>query len=133
MAGTFDFCPTSQVPEIIPPEPVQGITMNGWNFSAKPTVPYQKKFRVMLHGLRWYLQSNGLFDTTTDLTHNARVLELFYEQNGTWDSFTWAHQHLGSLTVRFAAPVVVPAALPNSGGLIDPVEITLVHHDPAYT
>lgn len=132
MSGTFSFCPTSQVVELIPPESVSGISLNGWNFSAKPTVPYQAKWKVMLYGLRWYLQSNGTFDSTTDPTHNARALEIFYQNNQTWDSFTWSHPHIGSLTVRFAAPVVIPAAEPNSGGLIAPVEINLIHHNPGY-
>lgn len=132
MAGTFNFCPTSLVPELLPPEPVKGMSMNGWNFSSKPTVPYQPKWKVTLEGMRWYLQSNGLFDVTTDLTHNARVLEVFYQTNQTWDSFAWTHPHIGALTVRFAEPVTIPKAIPNSNGLIEMVEVTLVQHNPGY-
>lgn len=133
MAGTFDFCPNSLVPETLPPDVQPVITLNGWTFSSKPSVPYQKKFRVTLHGLRWYLQNNGLFDVTTDPTRNARRLEQFYETNGTWDSFAWTHPNFGLMNVRFSAPVAVPMALPNSNGLVPTLEINLIHHDPAYT
>lgn len=133
MAGTFNFCPTSLVPETLPPEPSAIMSMNGWAFSAKPTVPYQKTFKVTLYGMRWYLNSNGTFDTTSDPTHNARALEQFYETNGVWDNFLWVHPHLGSLTVRFKAAVMIPAGLTNSNGLCAPLEITLLHHNPSFT
>lgn len=132
MSGTFDFCPNGTVPEIIPPESPTVVSLNGWTFSSKPSVPYQKKFRVTLHGMRWYLQANGLFDETTDLQHNARRLEKFYETNGTWDNFQWTHPHLGVLTVRFASPVQIPAGIPNSNGLVPAFEVTLLHHNPGY-
>ena len=133
MAGTFNFCPTTLVPEVLPPEPIGVMSMNGWAFSAKPNVPYQKSFKVTLHGLIWYLNSDGTFDRLTDRKHNARALEEFYELHGTWDSFDWYHPHLGALQVRFKAAVTIPAAIPNSGGLCNPLEITLIHNNPGYT
>ena len=132
MAGTFNFCPTTLVPETMPPEPSVIMSLNGWAFSAKPTVPYQKTFKVTLYGLRWYLNNDGTFNTATDPTRNARVLEQFYETNGAWDNFAWQHPHFGSLVVRFKAAVILPAAIPNSNGLCPPVEITLVHHNPSF-
>ncbi|MGN6820276.1 MAG: hypothetical protein ACTHJR_16555 [Sphingomonas sp.] len=129
---TFNFCPNTQVVTNLPPDPVQAISMNGWTFTAKPTVPYQKKFKVKLFGLRWYLQSSGLYDTTTNPTINARLLEQFYERNGVWNPFTWTHPHLGSLTVRFNQPVNVPESLENSNGLIDAFEIQMIDHNPGY-
>jgi hypothetical protein len=118
---------------LMPPDPVKGISMNGWTFTAKPTIPYQRKWKVTLHGMKWFLQSNGLFDTTTQPMINARRLELFYQSNGVWDNFSWTHPHLGALTCRFDAAVAVPAGIPNSGGLIEAFEITLVEHNPGYS
>jgi hypothetical protein len=88
----------------------------------------QRRFRVRLHGLRWYLNpANDLYDSTTDPTINAHALELFYQDKEMWKPFTWTHPHIGELTVRFAAPVSVPAASPNSDGrILEPLEITLV-------
>ena len=53
MAGTFSFSPNSLVPETLPPEPVQGVSLGGWAFVSKPNIPFQRKFKVTLHGMRW--------------------------------------------------------------------------------
>lgn len=132
MSGTFDFAPNGTVPEVLPPEAQPVVTMNGWTFSSKPSVPYQKKFRLTLHGMRWYLQANGLFDITTDPFMNARRLELFYETNGLWDKFTWVHPHIGGLNVRFASPLQIPMGIANSNGLVPALEVNLIHADPGY-
>ncbi|WP_156930375.1 hypothetical protein [Sphingomonas jaspsi] len=121
------------MPTIKPP-PAQGkaVSFNGWQFSSRPTVPYQKVFVLKLQGMRWYLQDNGMFNMSVDPHFNARRLELFYEENGTWDNFDFPHPHLGMLRCRFKEPVEIPAAVPNSNGFIDAFEITLVHHNPGF-
>lgn len=135
MTDTFTFCPGRYVPETIPPEPLSATTFNGWAFTSKPEVPYQKRFKVTLHGLRWYTDGNGYYDATTNANFNARALELFYESHQTWSPFFWTHQHLGStpLLVRFMSQLIVPAAPAGSGGWLDPLEMTLVHHNPGYS
>lgn len=133
MAGTFDFCPNRLVPRTRPPNVAgKGMSMNGWFFSSKPNVPYQKTFVVKLQGLTWYLQANGLYDITTNPQFNAHRLEKFYQDNGTWDNFDFPHPHLGTIRCRFAEPVEVPEATPNSGGLIEGFDITLIAHNPGY-
>lgn len=133
MAGTFDFCPNRLVPRTKPPgSQGKGVSMNGWYFSSKPNVPYQKTFVVKLQGLTWYLKPDGMYDYTTNPLFNAARLEEFYRQNGTWDNFDFAHPHLGILRCRFGDTVEVPEAVPNSGGLIEAFDITLVQHNPGY-
>lgn len=133
MAGTWDFCPDRIVPETLPPDrPTTVVSMNGWEFTAKPKVPYRRRFKLTLHGLRWYLNADGTFNSTTNPTFNARRLELFYQSNETWDSFTFPHPHFGNITCRFANPVNIPKALENANGLIEALEVTLVEHNPAY-
>lgn len=134
MAGTFNFCPASLVPEMIAPDAMSVMSLNAWTFSSKPTVPFQRSWRVTLHGMKWYLNATtGVFDLTTDVTHNAALLEKFYQDHGTWDSFSWTHPHIaGALTVRFKTPLQIPAALPNSGGVLAPLEVMLLHHNPGY-
>lgn len=133
--ATFDFCPERYVPETLPPE-VGGATMTsntGWNFSARPSAPYQRRFKLTLYGLRWYLvDATGLYDAATNRQFNAKALEEFYAEHQTWKVFDFNHQHLGLLQCRFAAVVQVPAGAINSGGQVDPVEVTLVHHNPGY-
>lgn len=133
MAEVFNFCPTSQVPETLPRELDTVLTMNGWQFTAKPTTPYQRKFRLKLFGLRWILDPvSGLYDSLTTPEINARTLELFYERHEMWLPFDWTHQHLGLMSCRFAAPIVVPAAPQGNNGLIEPLEVTLIHHNPGF-
>lgn len=133
MAGTFDFCPGMMVPRTRPPKHGGAqVSMNGWHFAAKPSIPFQKVFVVKLHKLRWHLNADGTFDAATDPQFNARRLEQFYEDNGVWDNFTFPHPHFGDIQCRFLEPVEVPPGEKNSGGLIDEFEIILVEDNPGY-
>lgn len=133
MADLFDFCPDYMVPRTKPPQAGQVMSMNGWSFSAKPKVPYQKTFVVKLQGMRWYLKDGtNMYDVSTDRRYNARLLELFYEAHGVWKAFDFPHPHFGLLSCKFSQPVEVPEAITNSGGLIDGFDITLVHNNPSY-
>lgn len=132
MAGTWDFCPKGLVVENIPPEQPAGMSMNGWNFSSKPTVPYQFTFKVTLHGLNWFLANNSTYDAMTLPTINAARFEKFIRDHGTWDDFAFPHPHLGTVQCRFKNLPMVPRGLPNSYGLIEAFEVELVHHNPAY-
>src|SRR3546814_20462006 len=102
---TFNFCPNSLVPETVPPEPTSVMSMNGWDFSQKPSVPYRRKFKVALHGMNWYLLANGLYDEVTDPTHNARLLAKFSQRHQLHAEFNWGHPHIVPLIVKFAAAV----------------------------
>ena len=132
--ATFNFCPSSMVPVTLPPEVGTGFTSNtGWNFTARPTAPYQRRFKLKLYGMKWVLNdATGRYDATEAPQFNARALEIFYAQHQTWLPFTFNHPHLGPMTCRFAAPVQVPEGMENSGGQIDMVEVTLIEHNPGY-
>lgn len=131
--AVWDFCPSGMVPVTVPPEQQQqSIQFNGWTFSSKPNVPYQKGFKIMMHGLRWFLQTNGLYDNTTSPTVNARRFEEFVQTHGTWKAFTFPHPHFGNLECRFKALPTVPPGIENSDGLIEPFEVELIHHNPGY-
>jgi hypothetical protein len=129
---TFDFCPNSMVPKTVPPEPARGMGLNGWEFTSKPAVPYRRKFKITLGGLRWYLQSNGLYDTTTNPTVNASRLEAFYKTHQNWLSFNYPHPHIGTIVCLFDGIVEVPAGIPNSGGLVELLEIGLIEYNPGF-
>ena len=133
MLETFEFCPASNVPVTVPPEAQSVTTMNGWTFSSRPNVPYCRKFKVKLQGLRWYLQSGGYYDKDTNPAYNAHRLEKFYQRHQQYKPFRWFHQHLGLIEVRFAAPVELPAGIENSGGLLEAYEITLIEHNPGWS
>jgi len=129
----FSFCPGMQVPVTLPPEPIRTTSLNGWDFSAKPSVPYRRKFKVKMYGLTWYLQPNGLYDITTNQNFNAHRLELFYRDHQTFQPFVWTHSHIGNLVVSFDVPLQVPEAEPNSGGLIEMLEVQFIEHSPSFS
>jgi hypothetical protein len=133
VADLFDFCVNSRVEEEGAPTEQTVTSMNGWDFVAKPTVPYKAKWKVTLEGLRWYLNAAGnALDTTTDPQHNAGRLLMFYRTNRQHTVFQYQHEFLGLLDVRFAEPLELPKAIQNSGGLCDPVQVTIIHHNPGY-
>src|SRR3546814_17766614 len=76
--------------------------------------------------MNWYLLANGLYDEVTDPTHNARLLEKFYQRHQLHAEFNWGHPHIGPLIVKFAAAVAVPAGVENSGGFVKAFEIQMV-------
>jgi len=133
MAGTFDFAPNSHVAEEMAPEEKPATSMNGWDFTSRPNTPYRAKFRLTIGGMYWrFNQAHTSLDTTTDPQTNAGRLLAFYKQNRTWGTFTYNHEYLGPLTVRFAEPVNIPKAMADSNGLIPDFEVTLVHHNPGF-
>ena len=108
--------------------------MNGWQFASKPRVPFCPRYKIQLHGLKWYLDPiTGLYDSLSNPTYNARALELFYQANRMWDSFAWTHPHLGLLQVQFAEKLNIPAAPANGGGNLAPVEVQLKLYNPSYS
>lgn len=109
------------------------MSMNGWPFTAKPKVPYQREFKVTLQGLRWYLNVGGTaLDETTDTKKNVGRLLRFYRDHRLWDSFLYNHEYLGAIRVRFSKPVTVPKGLGDTGGKLDSIEVNLIEHNPSF-
>jgi len=132
----FDFCKDSLVPTTLVRDNASVMSLGGWQFTAKPTTPFQRRFKVMLHGLCWYTNSNdGRYDPYYRPRHNARRLELFYQEHEMWKPFLWVHPHLGyaPLTCRFQSPLNVPEGIENSGGLISALEVNLIEHNAGFS
>lgn len=55
MSGVFDFAPNSHVAEEIPPDEAEVVSMNGWEFTSRPAVPYRARFKLTLSGMRWFM------------------------------------------------------------------------------
>lgn len=132
-ALVFDFCETSRVAEEIPPDDVKATSMNGWDFSAKPKIPYRATFKVVLYGMKWYLNEDGdELDTDTDPEHNMGRLRSFYLTHRLWDSFLYDHEYLGQIRVRFDKSLRFPPAIGDSDGKVEAYELTLIHHNPSF-
>lgn len=129
----FNFCRKTRVAETIAPEETTIKDFNGWDYTPRPTLPYRRKFKVTLDGLRWYFNSNGTIDYVTNPEYNAGVLESFYSAHRKHKPFNYQHEWLGLLELRFENPVNIPKAIPNSGGLIESFELMMIHHNPTYT
>lgn len=133
MSALFDFAPNSHVAEEIPPEQPEVRSLNGWDYTVKPAVPYRRKFSLKLSGMRWVLNEAGDgLECNIDPHNNAGRLLKFWQDHLNHTPFTYKHEYLGNLQVRFAGSVNIPKSIGNSGGLIPEFEITLVHHNPGY-
>lgn len=128
----FDFCPTTRVAETMAPDEPTIRDMNGWDYTPNPVLPYRRRFKLILEGLRWYTTEHGFLDLVHDREHNAGALENFYAYHRKHIPFEYEHEWLGVLLLRFDGPVNIPRAIPNSGGLVEPLEITAIHHNPSY-
>ena len=133
MISEFRYCPLSRVVEELPPEETSGMSLNGWMFTSKPKVPYRPTFKVTLHGLRWRLTAGGTqLDLITEPDTNAGNLRLFYIEHRLHRRFAFNHEYLGPIYCKFAKPVTIPAAVGNSGGLIQALEVQLIHDSPSW-
>lgn len=128
----FNFCENSRVAETLAPEEPIIKDFNGWDYTPQPVLPYRRKFKITLEGLRWYFNDDGTIDYATNPTMNAGVLESFYAGHRRHKPFNYQHEWLGLMELRFDTPVNVPKAMPNSHGLVDAFEITAIHHNPSY-
>jgi hypothetical protein len=130
----FDFVPNSHVAVEIAPDEQNVVSMNGWEFTSRPSTPYRRKFRLKMGGLYWRMNEAGTaLDVLTDPTTNAGRLLNFYVAHRRWKSFTYQHEYLGLITCRFAdGGLAIPEAILNSGGLVPEFELVLIHHNPSY-
>lgn len=131
MLETFDFCENSRVIKEIAPKEAEPIDFNGWDFSVRPVLPYRRSFVVTLYGLRWSL-GIGTLDLSGNHGNNAGRLLKFYRDHRLYKSFLLNHEYLGPIECRFMQPVNIEPALVNSGGLIEALDISMVHHNPSY-
>lgn len=127
----FDFCTESRVIKEIAPDEASPVNLNGWEYAVKPSNPYQRSFSAKLYGLRWYLGSTTL-DLSTDKIHNAGRLLKFYEEHRLYKPFTLHHEYLGPIKCRFKSAVNLEPGVDNSNGLIEEVEIMMLHVDPRF-
>lgn len=128
----FDFCVNSRVIKEIAPEEAGTVTMNGWDFTSKSPHPYRRTFVIKLFGLRWYTDDYGRYDITQNPDKNAARLLKFYQDHRLSGVFYLNHENYGRIQCRFKTQVNIEPAEPNSGGLVQPFEVTVIHHNPGY-
>jgi len=99
----------------------------GYEFSAAPQLPIQRKFRLYFGSISWF-KKDGVWDPTVEPTNNALALIQFYERHYTYKKFIYPHELYGNLTVKFAtdSPFEVPKSLKGGSGVTEEFDLTFV-------
>jgi hypothetical protein len=127
----FDFCPNSRVIVEKAPNESSPIQLNGYQYAPKPSAAYQRTFECTLYGMKWYLGAGGL-DESKNPKHNVGRLLKFYREHRLFKPFNLRHEYLGLIQCRFSAPVNPDPAIGNGDGLVEEINISLVHHNARY-
>jgi len=97
-------------------------------FTAPPTAPDQRTFRLSFTGMRYYtVDDQGLvIDTDPTKLNNLAVLDNFYQSVRLYGIFTYTHPIYGPLACRFSKPLQIPKGLPNGNGVVEDFTVELM-------
>ena len=100
----------------------------GYEFSAAPQLPVQRRFRLKFPTMAWMRDGGGLISAAIEPELNIKALIDFYERHYTHKAFIYPHPIFGNLTVKFSAdqPFEVPPSLPGGSGATESFELMLV-------
>lgn len=100
----------------------------GYEFSAAPQLPVQRRFRLSFNVMKWEFNGSGVADATISPDTNIYALIQFYERHYSHKAFIYPHPVFGNITVKFAAdaPFEVPKGILGGTGAVEPFELTLV-------
>ena len=118
---TFNF-PNHRLEVEYPTSSTQVQFNNSWVFTMKPSAPDQRIFKLSFAAMRWYMQSNGTIDLTTDAANNVGALDKFYRDHLLYQTFYYASPY-GTLTVRFKNPLVIPKGEPGGFGVVKDLSV----------
>jgi len=97
-----------------------------YQFVARPEAPDQRIFELQFEYMKWYVNSDGTLDTTTNAKWNAGALDAFYQTHRLYEIFQYPHEFDGELNVRFNKPLELPASMFNAQGGIPPFKVELI-------
>ena len=97
----------------------------GYQYGQIPVDPTARTFKITMTGMKYYLQSNGAIDTTSEPTTNIYTLDQFYQTHGIHTAFNYPHWFYGTLKVKFARPLKIPQPEGNQG-VLPPFDIELI-------
>lgn len=98
---------------------------NSYEFRSAPVAPPQRMWKLTMSGLR-YITSAGVISRSLSPTVNILFFKDFYAAHQLHTSFFYVHETEGTIKVRFKEPLKLPTAIPNSGGIFPPFDITIV-------
>lgn len=124
--ATFDF-PYHNTPETIWPESSTRVQFgNSYVFTAPPSAPDQRIFRLFFPALKYYTDSGGAVDATIEPQLNLQALINFYEEHHLWKPFTYPHPVFGNVEVRFNKPLQVPQGKAGGGGVVEGISLEFI-------
>jgi hypothetical protein len=98
-----------------------------WTFTAAPSAPDQRTFTLSFTGMKYYQNTDGTLDSTTNASvNNVAVLEAFYQSVQTWDKFQLNHPVYGTVVVQFQKPLVIPKGVSGGFGTLEDFTIDLL-------
>jgi hypothetical protein len=100
----------------------------GWEFSAAPQLPIQRRFILHFNAVKWFQNLDGSADLISSPEYNAQLLVDFYERHWSHQKFIYPHPLYGDITVKFAPeePLQIPKTQEGGMGVTDSFQITLV-------
>lgn len=100
----------------------------GYEFSAAPQEPVQRRFTLHFNALQWFFDEDGQADETIEPQMNALALDAFYRRHYTWKAFIYPHPVFGPLKVKFAAdtPFEMPKGVEGGTGVTESFELVLI-------
>jgi len=99
----------------------------GYTFAAPPTAPDQRVFRLYFKGFKYYVNTDGTLDITTNqYDDNLGALETFYQTHRLSQNFLYIHPAWGSVTVKFFKPLQVPKGIASGNGMVEDFTIDLM-------
>lgn len=123
--AVFEF-PYHKVRTIYPDSARRVQLGNSWEFTSAPNAPDQRTFELTFKGMKYFVNSNGTINKTTQKSLNVGALELFYQQHQTWKKFDYPHPVHGTLQVRFAAPLDIPPGIEGGTGVVEDFQIKFI-------
>jgi hypothetical protein len=114
-------------------QPVDSFSLSfggAYTFTAAPDAPPQRTFTLYLAGFKYYVNTDGSLDLTTNATvNNLGALVAFYNLERMYKTFTFPHPVWGNINCKFAQPLEVPKGFPGGDGMVEAFNLVLIE-DP---
>lgn len=121
----FDF-PYHLFETVNPESGFRGQFGNSYIFTAAPSAPDQRVFKLSFPAMKWFVDADGVVDATQNPQYNMKALIDFYHLHRLHESFQYNHPVYGTLVVKFNKPLVEPKGEIGENGVVRNVEIELI-------